>query len=283
MKNILVPCDFSKPAINAFRFALDIASKSHGTVHLVNIIELPVLHDSLLMPVLSFEEQMLRDLREKVEGEFTKLKTKYANEGAKVKFHVDHGAIARKLIDYATKNDCELIVIGSHGASGLRELLIGSNAEKIVRSAPMPVIVLKSHFTGQVKNIVFPNTLETENQEDLIMKVKALQHFFGATLHIVWVNTPTNFASDTFTNERLEKFAKRFMLKDYTTNVFNHHNEEEGIMRFTQMIHGDMIAMGTHSRKGIAHVILGSMAEDIANRTENIIWTYTMANKHVEA
>jgi nucleotide-binding universal stress UspA family protein len=278
-----VPCDFSKPAINAFRFALDVASKSNGTVHLVNVIELPVLHDSLLMPVLSFEEQLLSDLQEKVEGEFKKLKNKYAKEGVKVVFHVGHGAISRILLDYATQQAIELIVMGSHGAGGLRELLIGSNAEKIVRNAAIPVMVIKEQFSGSIKNIIFPNTLETENQEDLAMKVKALQHFFGATLHIVWINTPTHFASDTITNKRLKAFAQRFMLKDFTINVFNHNNEEEGIMNFTQMINGDMIAMGTHGRKGISHALLGSVAEEIVNHTNNIIWTYTMANEPVEA
>jgi hypothetical protein len=73
------------------------------------------------------------------------------------------------------------------------------------------------------------------------------------------------------------------MLKDYTTNVFNHHNEEEGVIKFTQMIKGDMIAMGTHGRKGISHFLLGSMAEDIVNQTDRIIWTYTMTNEPVEA
>jgi nucleotide-binding universal stress UspA family protein len=54
MKKILVPCDFSKQAINAYRYALDIAVQSKGTVHLLHIIELPVLHDTLIMPFLNF-------------------------------------------------------------------------------------------------------------------------------------------------------------------------------------------------------------------------------------
>ena len=57
MKKILVPCDFSKQAINAYRFALDIAAQSKGTILLLHVIELPVLHDSVLMPVLNFEEE----------------------------------------------------------------------------------------------------------------------------------------------------------------------------------------------------------------------------------
>lgn len=283
MKNILVPCDFSKPAINAFRFALDIAAKSNGTVHLLNVIELPVLHDTVLMPVLSFEEQLLKELQEKGTKEFEKIKTKYAVEGAKVISKVDFGVPTRMILDYVTAHSIDIIVMGSHGASGFKEFLIGSNAEKVVRNSSVPVLVIKDYRKGPIKSIVFPNTLETEHQEELVLKVKALQNFFDATLHIVWINTPLNFASDTITQDRLKEFAKRFMLKDYTINIFNHTNEEEGIIKFTQMIKGDLIAMGTHGRKGISHLMLGSLAEDVVNHTESIIWTYSLKNEPVVA
>jgi len=279
MKKILVPCDFSKPAINAFRFAVDVAAKSNGTVHLLHVVELPVLHDTVLMPVLSFEEQLLNEMKERTETEFDKLVKKYSVEGVKVSSDIETGATAKSILEYADENKIDLIVMGSHGASGFREFFIGSNAEKIVRSSTVPVLIIKQQFKGPVKNIIFPNTLQTENQEDLVMKVKALQHFFNATLHLVWINTPLNFTSDSVTHERMNAFAKRFMLKDYTINVFNHQNEEEGIMKFTQMIKGDMIAMGTHGRKGVSHVLLGSLAEDVVNHTENIIWTYAIKNE----
>lgn len=173
--------------------------------------------------------------------------------------------------------------MGSHGASGLREFFIGSNAEKIVRNSSIPVLVLKDYFKGPIKNIVFPNTLETEKQEDLTMKVKALQNFFKAQLHIVWINTPLNFTSDTITYERLNAFAKRFMLKDYTINIFNHPDEEKGILEFTRSVKGNLIAMGTHGRKGIAHLLNGSLAEDVVNHTKSLIWTYSLKNESAEA
>ena len=84
MKKILVPCDFSRPAINAFRFALGIAAQSKGTVYLLNIVELPVLHDTVMMPVLNFEAQLLKDLKEKAESSFSKIIAKHGVEGAKV-------------------------------------------------------------------------------------------------------------------------------------------------------------------------------------------------------
>lgn len=282
MKKILVPCDFSKPAINAFRMAVDIATQSKGTVTLLNIVELPVLHDTVMMPVLNFEAALLKELKEKAEKSFSKIIAKYANENVKVVGEVIFGAVSRETQEFARTQKVDLIVMGSHGASGIRELVIGSNAEKIVRNSSVPVLVVKDYSKASIKNIVFPNTLETENQEDLTMKVKALQSFFKANLHIVWINTPLSFTSDTETFKRLEAFAKRFMLKDYTLHVFNHRDEETGILEFTNKIKGDLIAMGTHGRKGISHLLNGSLAEDVVNHTRGLVWTYSLKNEPVE-
>ncbi|MBL0740491.1 universal stress protein [Chryseolinea lacunae] len=283
MKNILVPCDFSKPAINAFRFALDIAAQSAGTVHLVNVVELPVLHDTVLMPVLNFEQTLLNDLRAHAEKSFEKITSKYSNEGAKVVTNVSFGPVYGKILDYIADKNIDVVVMGSHGSSGLRELFIGSNAERLVRNSPVPVLVLKDYFKGPVKNIVFPNNLDTDSQEELTLKVKALQDFFKAHLHIVWINTPLNFTSDTITLKRMEAFAKRFMLKNYTLSIFNHTDTEEGILEFSKKIQGDLIAMATHGRTGIAHLVNGSLAEDVVNHTKGMVWTYTLKNELVEA
>ncbi|HEY8934446.1 MAG TPA: universal stress protein [Cyclobacteriaceae bacterium] len=282
MKKILVPCDFSKPAIGAYRFAIDIAQQSKGVIHLLHVIELPVLHDTVLMPVLNFEEQLLKELKEKSESHFSKLTEKYKTEGVKVIFKIQFGAVARMIQDYVEKESIDLIVMGSHGASGSRELFIGSNAERVVRNSRVPVLIMKNYYKGSIKSIIFPNTFETDDQEDLVMKVKALQNFFKAHLHLVWINTPLNFTSDTITNERLETFAKRFMLNNYTISVFNHTDEERGILEFTQAVKGDLIAIGTHGRKGISHLINGSLAEDIANHTKGLVWTYSMKNVPAE-
>jgi hypothetical protein len=108
------------------------------------------------------------------------------------------------------------------------------------------------------------------------MKVKALQNFFKATLHIVWINTPSNFTRDSITHDRLKAFAKRFMIKDFTLSIFNDPFEESGVINFTHMIKADMIAMGTHGRKGLNHIMSGSVAEDIVNHVDCPIWTYSI-------
>ena len=55
MKNILVPCDFSEPAVQGFKVAVEIAQKNDSKIFLLNVVEVPVMHDTVLMPTLYFE------------------------------------------------------------------------------------------------------------------------------------------------------------------------------------------------------------------------------------
>lgn len=283
MKKILVPCDFSKPAINAFRFALDVASQSNGVVHLLHVIELPVLHDSVLMPVLDFEQELLKELKEKAEAEFENITIKYKIENVKVVTKVVFGVVSTMILDYVTNKSINIVIMGSHGASGVREVFVGSNAEKIVRRSPVPVLTTKEYYKGPVKNIVLPNNLDTGGQGDFMSKVKVLQNFFKAQLNIVWINTPEQFTPDTITLERLKAFAKQYKLTNYSTHVFNSMNEERGILEFFKLIDGDLIAMATHGYRGVAHFLNGSMAENVVNHGDRLIWTYSLRNEPVEA
>jgi nucleotide-binding universal stress UspA family protein len=279
MKNILVPCDFSKPATNAFRVAIDMARKSKGVIHLLNVIELPAIHDPIIMPVVALEKEFMKELKEKSKAQLEKVNSKYNPDGITVKTDVDFGSPARKITDYVKKRSIDTIIMGTHGTTGIREYFVGSNAEKVVRLSRVPVLITKNYYKGQMKNIVFPNTLETENQEGLIRRVKELQDFFKARIHIVYINTPTNFTADNVTMNRLKEFSKAFAFRNYTLNVYNYPFAEEGIIHFTKSIKADLIVMGTHARKGISHFLNGSLAEDLVNHADCPIWTYATPGK----
>jgi K+-sensing histidine kinase KdpD len=130
---------------------------------------------------------------------------------------------------------------------------------------------------------VFPNVLEQEGHEDLVMKVKALQNFYKAHLNIVWINTPLNFNNDKVTRAKLEAFAKRFMLKNYTLHIYNYTDSEEGILHFASEINADMIAMGTHGRRGLSHLIRGSLTENLVNHSKYMIWTSVIKDDKQQA
>lgn len=276
MDKILIPCDFSDQAIAACKLALDVAHASSAEVHLLHVIELPIMHDDVLTPMPSFDETLLKELRERADEKFAQLKNDFGKEHLFIATKIEYGPIVPAILDYMESNDITLIVMGTKGISGLEEVLIGSNAEKVVRNASCPVLAVKKQIAlSELKHIVFPNSMEA-GQEDLLLHVKAIQHVLKATLHIVWIDTSTKAEDYGAIKQRLEEFAKRFMLKDYTVNVFKADNKETGIINFTHWINANMIAMGTHARKGLSHLFKGSVTEGVVNHVDCPIWTYVI-------
>lgn len=276
MEKILIPCDFSEHAINAFKLAIDLAKASNAELHLLNVVELPIMHDDVLTPMPSFDETLLKELSERAESRFMELKNEFANENIFIRNKIEFGPVVPAILNYLSDNDINLVVMGTKGVTGLEEVLIGSNAEKVVRNALCPVIAVKRGVSlDELRHVVFPNSLE-EGQEDLLSHVKALQNVLKATLHLVWIDTSTKVGDETVMKERLEEFAKRFMLKDYTVNIFKANDKETGIIKFTHWINGSMIAMGTHARKGLSHFFRGSVAEGVVNHVDCPIWTYVI-------
>jgi nucleotide-binding universal stress UspA family protein len=283
MKNIVVPCDFSTPSRNAFRFALSIAARSGGTIHLLHVIELPVLISPLPVAIPDYQGELRRELESNAEAELNKLSFEYNSEGIKVLHSIQFGALEKTLLHYIVTQDIDLVVLGSHGASGLRDIVLGSNAEKLIRHSPVPVFVIKDLFVGPITKIVLPVPYSQKHQSVFTEKVLELQEFFKATLHLLWVNTPANFTPDTETKKMLDQFIERWGVNRYATHIFNHRTEEEGILEFTRMINGDLIAMSTHGRKGLAHIVAGSLTEDLVNHTTNLVWTFAAENVHEPA
>jgi nucleotide-binding universal stress UspA family protein len=276
MDKILIPCDFSEQSINAFKLATDLAHASSAELHLLHVIELPIMHEDILTPMPSFDETLLKELSDRAESKFMELRKDFAKEHLFIDTKIEFGPIVPAILDYQRDNNITLIVMGTKGVSGLEEVFIGSTAEKVVRNALCPVIAVKRHVDiNDLKHIVFPNSLE-EGQEDLLMHVKALQHVLKATLHILWVDTSNDAHVHDVVKEQLESFARRAMLQDYTVNIYKANDNENGIINFTHWINANMIAMGTHARKGISHLLRGSVTEDVVNHVDCPIWTYVI-------
>lgn len=276
MKKVLVPVDFSEESMNALRFAVDLTAKSGGEIGLLHIIAMPVLQDSPRMPVERYRGPLIDKMKTAAHFKFLQLIQEHNRENVRISTDVlVNNHIHQTIAKHAEKHNFDTVIMGTRGASGIREWIIGSNTEKLVRTCPVPVLAVKKYTPGlRVKNIVFPNMLDTEHQEDLVTKIKVLQNFFQAELHIVWINTPAVSKPDADVRQRLKEFARRYMLKDYTIHVFNFTDEETGILEFTRQINGDLIAMGTRGLKGIAHLLLGSVAEDLVNHVQYPVWTY---------
>jgi len=272
MKKILVPCDFSNTAVQAFRFACEIATVSKGEVFLLNVIELPSMHSSLLVPIQAYEGAFLKEVKSKAHKNFEKMKEKWGKK-VKVHFSVEHGSVTEGVEKFVAKKRVDLVIMGTHGSSGIKEYTVGSNTEKIVRYSKVPVFAVKKTVSlSSLKNIIFPTSLKTVNK-NFIASVKTLQSFLKARLHILYVNVPSNFVPDHYTEKSLLEFARQNEFRNCSIHIYNDIDEESGIVNFSTKFKTKVIAMSTHGRKGINHLMSGSIAEDVVNHMDCPIWT----------
>ena len=142
MKKILVPTDFSEQAENALRVAAELAKKYNAEIYLLHLLELP-LHqvDALgahsdLPEAMFFMKLAHKRFEEIMEKDYLKDITVHET----TEFHKAFEGI----IETCHKLNVDLIVMGSHGISGLKEMFIGSNTEKVVRTSDIPVLVIKN-------------------------------------------------------------------------------------------------------------------------------------------
>lgn len=277
MKNILVPCDFSQQSRGAFQAAIEIASRSKGKITLLHVLYLPALYNaSLAGEPLSIDPLYMNTMEEDAEKELDKMKEEAMAHSVETGTEVVFGEMISSIKRIIETNDIDLIIMGTSGASGMSEIFIGSNTEKVVRYSSVPVLALRNPIRiSAIKNILLPSTLDLD-QMNFIKKVKDLQTFFDATLHILLINTPTNFRRDLEAEEALEEFANHYGLRNYKTYFRNYWHEDDGIIDFAQNEKMDMIAMATHALKGLGHLFTGSTTEDVVNHIHIPVWSYSL-------
>jgi nucleotide-binding universal stress UspA family protein len=281
MKKILVPTDFSKPAKLATEVAIAIAKKVKAQVVLLHILEQPTSKSFNVTGEAisgdSWEDKLFTmKLIEKAKNEFAKIIQETENEGVKVVGHLRLGNPFHGMRTMITELNVDLVVMGTSGRTQLEEMLVGSNTEKVVRHAHCPVLTIhEKPSSTDFKNIVYATSM-SEDEKSFSDVIKNIQEIYNATIHLVRINTPMNFRPDTEVKMIMGNFAKKLRLKNYTLNVFNDLSEEEGIIHFAGSLNADLIGMATHGRTGFAHVLAGSVAEDVVTHSKRPVLTYVL-------
>lgn len=284
MKTILIPTDFSKVAKIATKVAIGIAQRAYAKLVLLHIIERP---DSVSFNIegqiseLDNWEDKLYTLKliEKAKKEMAAVREEAGAIDVNVTSELRLGNPFHGMREVITEHDVDLVVMGTSGRSKLEEMIIGSNTEKVIRHAACPVLTVHDRpGKNEFKNIVYATSL-SDDEIDFAAVVKNTQEMYGSTVHVLRINTPENFQSDTVVKKVMNDFVKKIKLKNYTLNVFNDHSEEEGIIHFADSINADLVAMSTHGRTGFAHVLVGSIAEDVANHSSRPVLTYVNKKK----
>lgn len=144
LRNILCPVDFSDLSLNALRFAVDLADMFQAELHLLHVFEgydaISLNPETALIPM----PQWLNELRKVCHDKLAVLPSAdlAARCPAIVRAHREGSAI-HEILDYAAHETIDLIVLATHGRTGLMHLLMGSVAENVVRSAKCPVMTIR--------------------------------------------------------------------------------------------------------------------------------------------
>jgi nucleotide-binding universal stress UspA family protein len=147
IKKILVPIDFSDYSKSSLKYAVSFATIFKAEIILVYVVE-PVIYPpdfsmgQIAIPSVNPEWDI------KAKEELEKLARAEIPEGIKVSFVIKTGKPFLEIIDTAAEENADIIIIATHGHSGVEHILFGSTAEKVVRKAPCPVLTLREPIKG---------------------------------------------------------------------------------------------------------------------------------------
>lgn len=277
MKTILIPIDFSKTSHKALEVGATIAKRISAKIVLIHMAG---LEQGLNDKNNSFEQAIFYS---KVVGKkFEELNKEPYLDGIIVEPLLQKHLDFEGINDLAKKIDASLIVMGSNGSKGLTEIIKGSNTEKVVRHSETPVLVVKDNeINFAPERILFASDfhVETINAYHRVIEVATM---LNARIEFLYVNLPGDqFKSTGEMDEVLLQFFKEVKHPDVvsaikTVNRYADYSVEQGVMNYAAISGTDIIAIPTHGRTGISHLLQGSISEDIANHAVMPVLTVKM-------
>ena len=272
MKRIVVPTDYSDCA----EYALRAAKKIYNQIEADEIVVVHVV-DQVLGDFYGVNEfnDALGVLQSASKDRLVKYTKEREEDGINlIPFLLFNAPI--KALTYSDElRNTEIIVMGSHGAQGLREVLLGSTAEKVIRYAECPVLVIKSEVDFNPKRTLFVSNFVDRIRYNF-RPIKELLEPFGSEWNLAYFITPEHFHSTKTIEKRIENFISENNIQNYSSRILTHFSIEEGLMELLEEEKYDLVVMMTHGYKGLTHYIKGSVAENVANHIEAPIITYKM-------
>lgn len=275
MKTILVPVDFSEHSEYALEVAASIAKKQDAEIIVVHMMGLN-------------ESYLTRDEQQEVfnaiyfmkltKQRFDKFLDKDYLKGIDVTQAVKTHKVFNEINEVAGEYEADLIVMGSHGVAGVREVFVGSNTEKVVRTSNIPVLVIKERIANfKIEKAVFVTDFELDTLTSF-MKARSFFKVFNVVPRVLFINIPEKFLS----TKEMKLKAYNFLIdvgmdnKKFQDDIvlYNDYTAERGIFNYCNEENIDAIAIPTHGRKGLGHFFYGSIGEDVANHANIPVVTF---------
>lgn len=221
MKKIIFPTDFSKASESARKVAINFSLINDAELYIVNVYQMPYVRSG------SFSSSLLdvikKDSHNKMDALANSLKEQYPS--LKITDKCILGDPIQTVCDISKEMNMDLIIMGTHGASGIEEIFLGSNTQAVIKNAEVPVLAIPSgsEFKGANK-LAFASDLNFDKSTKAINTLKELTKQFDTKLNIVHF---ADLLEDTEVNE--EKIAETFDGVDYVYLEQLATNLERGI------------------------------------------------------
>ena len=285
LNTILVPTDFSRPSQQAIPWAKFIAHQSHGKIHLVHVHDFEYAIPGEVALELMFHTDVEKSLRR----DLYRVAAKHDLPNPKTSCHIRSGRAFDQVEKLAEEIHADLIVTSTHGYTGLKHVLLGSTAERIVRHSTRPVFVARRAKSGRMraprlKKIVVPLDFSKCSEIGLHYAVE-LARCFGTKLFLVHVvRLDYRLMADGYAmyaaeeilkvaHEAAEEEMRRvvaatdFGKVEFQTSIET-GSPENRVCSYAQERSADVIVTSTHGRTGFQHVLIGSTAEHIVRYAE---------------
>jgi len=260
MNKILVAVDFSKGSLRALAYAIKLSNIFSADILMTYVIK-PNSNDSIFS---NSSDRIIEDVTKRFEELLKTYKKKLKK--AQIGFKIRKGKIHTEIANQAKYSDCGLIVAGTHGISGFEEYWIGSNARRIVTSAPCPVITIRYDYcpSKAISKIVLP----VDSSYDTRQKVPFtcdLAELFGAEIHLL--TTYTSASNKRTANSYAKQTLKYIQERGIKVVSAEAEKKPSEVINYAKTVDADIIAIMTEQEPSTLSLLLGASAEQVVTHS----------------
>jgi nucleotide-binding universal stress UspA family protein len=266
VKKILVPTDFSETAAHAVGQALNMAKLCSAEIKLLHVIT-PV-YSTTNDVLISYGDQFYRRLMKTMNARL-KVIAKEMGESLKIETEVRLGIVDQVISEIAKKEKFDLIIMGTHGVSGIRERFIGSNAYRVVDNETCPVITVQRRSSKKgFKTIVLPIRLELTSRQK-VDQVAGIAKIYGSTVLITGFSDSKN----KYDQNRVKQYVKQVekyldsMGIAHSSSVFFEDNFIKEIILHAKKNKADLIAVTINHDRSLDQFLKGPYAQQFVNHS----------------
>jgi len=267
MKYILVPTDFSACAEYAVEAAAKLAKKFNAIVYLFHNVYLPAHLEELSEAQKEKDVEVLQTLQN-AEILLTATKEKFFKTLA---FPVvTRGNLIANIQDIVKTKHIDMLVMGSHGASGKNEFFIGSHTQKVVRMVHCPVLVLKEPLKKlDFDSIAYASNLNLDERNSMVVAKDFIKHFLPKEIHLLTIHTSEFFGGAYMIEQAaMDDCAKIFKPFKVKNHIYRDFTVGGGIQNFVAVKQPDLLIVSNHNRHPLKRMLIGSNVETLINHVD---------------